>query len=130
MLIEYTITFENGALKITQRVEPGGSGVQTKVPQVPGQIEVLPATHAEAKAAGAGAVDITPAGEGGGNGDLPGKGGGNGDLPGKGGGNGDLPGKGGGDGGAQVVVFGPIVIDASGLIPKKSSSTESDSSLE
>jgi len=113
MLIEYTITFENGALKISQRVEPSGSTPKTKVT---GEIEVIGVAHTPAKGAAAGPVDIKPAGEGGGNGAVPGIGGGNGEVP----------GLGGGDGGAQVVVFGPIVIDASGLLPKKSTDPSSE----
>lgn len=116
MRIEYKISFENGAMTISHRVEPDvASSKPTSGSNAAAGVR-LGVTFAASQ--GGGGTD--PGGKGGGGTDPGGKGGGGTDLGGKGGGGTDPGGKGGGGTEqGQVVVFGPIVIDASGLLLEK-----------
>jgi len=117
MVIEYKISFENGTVVIHHRVEPDASSAQPVTQSSSTGGVLLPNQFPGRNVPGSG----------GGGGDPTGKGGGGGDPTGKGGGGGDPTGKGGsGPDQGQIVVFGPVVIDASGLLAKNGITIKND----
>jgi len=111
MQIEFTITFKNGELSIGQRVKPDALGVRTSTPaaiQVRRLGENFQQTRAVQRAA---AAKRSTAGGQAGGGDEPEParpGGGDEPEPARPGGGSFEP--------SQIVVFGPVVIDAAGLM--------------
>jgi hypothetical protein len=109
MVIEYKVSFENGAVTISQRVEPDAPSPQP-ISGSNGLVGTrLGNTFPGTNAAASGGGNTDPTDSGGGNTDPTDSGGGNTDPTDSGGG---------GKQQGQVVVFGPIVIDASGLIAR------------
>jgi len=125
MLVEYTIALKDGALLITQRVEPGTAISKASASSIQGEVTTLPSTYAKFQAAQSTGAKRALAG--GGDGESGGKiGGGDGESGGKiGGGDGESGGKIGGGGleAGQVFVFGPLLIDACGLLSKHGAAT-------
>jgi hypothetical protein len=121
MLIEYKISFENGTVVIHQRVEPDPPSPQATTESTAHGVQLgnsYPASSTPASGSG----NTPPTGLGGGNTPPTGLGGGNTPPTGLGGGATEQ---------GQIVVFGPIVIDASGLLSKngiavKTSTAESE----
>jgi hypothetical protein len=109
MLIEYKISFENGTVVIHQRVEPDAPSLKPNTESTATSGVQLGTSFAASSAPAAGSGGTPPAGLGGGGTPPAGLGGGGTPPPGLGGGGTEQ---------GQVVVFGPIVIDASGLLSK------------
>jgi hypothetical protein len=99
--VDYKITIENGAVSIMQHVDGAAVESGAKPQAVASTLNLLSTSFASSKA--------KVAGTGGNAGDQPGPGGNAGDQPGPGGN---------GNGQAGVVVFGPIIVDATGLMQK------------
>jgi len=107
--IEYQIYFEAGSVKITQRVDTGASSVNAS-PRIYGStVRVLPNSKAAAaaRAAGSGGSLSDPLGSGGSLSDPLGSGGDAGSA-------------------GQIIVFGPVVIDALGLLHRCSTESASN----
>jgi uncharacterized membrane protein len=122
MLIEYKISFENGTVVIHHRVEPDvPSPTQTTQSNAAHGVQ-LGTSYPASSTPAAGSGNTPPTGLGGG-GNTPATGLGGGNTPPTGLG-------GGGTGQGQVVVFGPLVIDASGLLAKNGVTVKTSSDEE
>jgi hypothetical protein len=115
MTVDYKIKIESGGVSITQHVDGAAPEVSGKSKANSGMLTLLGTSFASSKAAAA----ARAAGQGG---NAPGDIGGGGNPPGDIGGGGNAPGDIGGGGGApaqgQIVIFGPVVVDATGLVHK------------
>lgn len=122
MTIQYTVSFENGKLKIIQDVDTDGSSNGL-------------AAHAKSNAAGlkilGDTIDASKAalGPGGNAADPLGPGGNAADPLGPGGNAADPLGPGGGTSG-QIIVLGPVIIDTTGLIHKRPASESAEKAKE
>jgi hypothetical protein len=123
VMIEYKIHFEAGGVKITQRVDTGASSGSASSQSTENPLTLLgnslraSKAAATARAAGRGGGAVDPLGSGSGAADPLGSGSGAVDPLGSGSGAVDPLGSGSGSAGqGQAVVFGPLVIDATGMI--------------
>jgi hypothetical protein len=113
VMIEYKIHFEAGGVKITQRVDTGASSGSASSQSTENPLTLLGNSLRASKAA----ATARAAGRGGGAVDPLGSGSGAADPLGSGSGAVDPLGSGSGSAGqGQAVVFGPLVIDATGMI--------------
>lgn len=114
MTVDYKIRIDNGGVSITQHVDTAAPCASVTPAAVGGTFTLLPtsfvACNATAAARGAGQGGNAP-GDTGPGGNAPGDTGPGGNAPGD-------TGPGGGAGQGQIVVFGPVVVDAAGLIHK------------